>query len=72
MEEELLRCVSPCENVLPVFVQVAEVDQVLVPHLGDKHEIQCVTDSKVRSSVSLSICYSVLELGPTTAITPDS
>lgn len=55
MEEELLRCVSLCENVLPVFVQVAEVDEVLAPHLGDKHEIQCVTDSKVRSPVSLSI-----------------
>lgn len=54
-EEELPRCDSLCENVLPVFVQVAEVDEVLAPHLGDKHEIQCVTDSKVRSPVSLSI-----------------
>ncbi|XP_070684784.1 ribonuclease T2-like [Pempheris klunzingeri] len=28
--------------------KVAEVDQVLVPHLGDKHEIQCVTDDEGR------------------------
>lgn len=28
--------------------KVAEVDEVLAPHLGDKHEIQCVTDSKGR------------------------
>ncbi|TDH15427.1 hypothetical protein EPR50_G00031200 [Perca flavescens] len=28
--------------------KVAEVRQVLAPHLGDKHEIQCVTDDKDR------------------------
>lgn len=45
---------SSHQNILPVFVQVAEVQQVLAPHLGDKHELQCVTDDKVRSSVLLS------------------
>lgn len=48
------------ENLLPVFVQVVEVHQVLAPHMGDKHEIQCVTDDKVRPSKSLR--FSVLEL----------
>ncbi|XP_027135976.1 ribonuclease T2-like [Larimichthys crocea] len=28
--------------------KVSEVHQVLAPHLGDKHEIQCVTDDKDR------------------------
>ncbi|XP_045929996.1 ribonuclease T2-like isoform X2 [Micropterus dolomieu] len=28
--------------------KVAEVQQVLAPHLGDKHELQCVTDDKDR------------------------
>ncbi|XP_040901549.1 ribonuclease T2-like isoform X1 [Toxotes jaculatrix] len=28
--------------------KVAEVNSVLAPHLGDKHEIQCVTDDKDR------------------------
>ncbi|TKS80565.1 hypothetical protein D9C73_014667 [Collichthys lucidus] len=28
--------------------KVSEVQQVLAPHLGDKHEIQCVTDDKDR------------------------
>ncbi|XP_038548874.1 ribonuclease T2-like isoform X4 [Micropterus salmoides] len=41
-------CERPYKNILPVFVQVAEVQQVLAPHLGDKHELQCVTDDKDR------------------------
>lgn len=29
------------------LVQVAELQQVLLPHVGDKHEIQCVKDQQV-------------------------
>lgn len=32
------------------FVQVAEIHQVLDQYLGEKYEIQCINDSKVRFS----------------------
>lgn len=40
-----------------LFVQVAEVHQALAPHLGDRLEIQCVTDDQVRPSDLLNTLF---------------
>lgn len=42
-----------CSDKLLLCVQAVEVHRVLAPHLGDEHEIQCVTDAKVRSADAL-------------------